>query len=94
MTRRPGPGFTAAGRSPPSPAPLFLALAGEYGVSAETAAKAVRLLRDEGLVVIVPSYGAVRRRARLTEVSFARERSPCDVTIRRCTVRRRNSRHT
>jgi GntR family transcriptional regulator len=36
----------------------YMDLAAEYGVSAETAAKAVRLLRDEGLVVIVPSYGA------------------------------------
>jgi DNA-binding GntR family transcriptional regulator len=38
--------------------PSFIALANEYKVSAETAAKAVRLLRDEGLIVIVPSYGA------------------------------------
>lgn len=38
--------------------PSYLDLAGEFKISAETAAKAVRLLRDEGLVVIVPSYGA------------------------------------
>ena len=38
--------------------PSYLSLASEYKVSAETAAKAVRILRDEGLVVIVPSYGA------------------------------------
>lgn len=38
--------------------PSYVDLAATYGVSAETAAKAVRRLRDEGLVVIVPSYGA------------------------------------
>jgi GntR family transcriptional regulator len=41
--------------------PSYLALADEYKVSPETAAKAVRLLRDEGLVIIVPSYGAFVR---------------------------------
>jgi GntR family transcriptional regulator len=44
--------------APDEKLPSYLTLAHEYGVSAETAAKAVRLLRSEGLVVIVPSYGA------------------------------------
>jgi GntR family transcriptional regulator len=37
--------------------PPYIDLAREYKVSTETAAKAVRMLRDEGLVVIVANYG-------------------------------------
>jgi DNA-binding GntR family transcriptional regulator len=33
------------------------ALAAEYGVSARTAHRAVRLLVDDGLLVVVPNYG-------------------------------------
>ena len=36
---------------------MRIQLAGEYGVSPETAAKAVRILRDEGLVFTVSGYG-------------------------------------
>lgn len=43
---------------PDSKIPSRIDLAAAWGVSPETAAKAVRILRDEGLVVIVPSYGA------------------------------------
>lgn len=32
-------------------------MAAEYGVSPETVAKAIRILRDEGLVVVVAGYG-------------------------------------
>ena len=47
-----------AGELPPdSRIPSRLALAAEYGVSPETAAKAVRILRDAGLVVVVAGYG-------------------------------------
>lgn len=47
-----------AGEYPPdSKIPSRLALAHEYEVSPETAAKAVRILRDEGLVQVVPGYG-------------------------------------
>jgi GntR family transcriptional regulator len=41
--------------------PSQLALAAEYDVSRETAAKAVRILRDEGLVQVVPGYGTFVR---------------------------------
>lgn len=37
--------------------PSIIALAGDYGVSPDTARKAIRILRDEGLVVVVPGYG-------------------------------------
>jgi len=37
--------------------PSVIALAGQYGVSPDTARKAVRILRDEGLVMVVPGYG-------------------------------------
>ena len=37
--------------------PSRIDLAHQYGVSPETAAKAVRILRDEGLVQVVPGYG-------------------------------------
>ena len=37
--------------------PSRIDLAAEHGVSPETAAKAVRILRDEGLVEVVPGYG-------------------------------------
>jgi DNA-binding GntR family transcriptional regulator len=42
---------------PDSRIPSRIALAGEYGVAPETAAKAIRILRDEGLVVVVAGYG-------------------------------------
>ena len=48
----------ASGELPPdTKIPSHIALAHEYGVSPETASKAVRILRDEGLVVVVPGYG-------------------------------------
>jgi GntR family transcriptional regulator len=48
----------ASGELPPdSKLPSRLQLAAEHGVSQDTAAKAVRILRDEGLVVVVPGYG-------------------------------------
>lgn len=47
-----------SGQLPPDTRlPSQLELAAEYGVSRETAAKAVRILRDEGLVQVVPGYG-------------------------------------
>ena len=47
-----------SGELPPdSQIPSHIALAGEYKVSPETAAKAVRILRDEGRVQVVPGYG-------------------------------------
>jgi len=47
-----------SGRLPPdTKIPSHIALASEYKVSPETAAKAVRILRDEGLVQVVPGYG-------------------------------------
>lgn len=48
----------ASGELPPDARlPSRLQLAAEHGVSQETAAKAVRILRDEGLVFAVPGYG-------------------------------------
>jgi DNA-binding GntR family transcriptional regulator len=48
-----------SGEYPPdSRIPSRVTLASEFGVSPETAAKAIRILRDEGLVLVVPSYGA------------------------------------
>jgi GntR family transcriptional regulator len=44
--------------SPDVPLPSEKALVGMFGVARETARKAVQLLRDEGLVVIVPHRGA------------------------------------
>lgn len=47
-----------SGEFPPqTQIPSRIDLANEYGVSPETAAKAVRILRDEGLVLSVPGYG-------------------------------------
>ena len=47
-----------SGQLPPqSQLPSRLQLASEHGVSQETAAKAIRILRDEGLVQVVPGYG-------------------------------------
>ncbi len=47
-----------SGELPPdTKIPSHIALAGQYKVSPETAAKAVRILRDEGLVQVVPGYG-------------------------------------
>jgi GntR family transcriptional regulator len=37
--------------------PSVISLASEHGVSPDTARKAVRILRDEGLVVVVAGYG-------------------------------------
>ena len=48
----------ADGTYPPdSKLPSRLELAAEWGVGQDTAAKAVRILRDEGLVQVVPGYG-------------------------------------
>lgn len=47
-----------SGEYPPeSKIPSRIDLAHQYEVSPETAAKAVRILRDEGLVQVVPGYG-------------------------------------
>ncbi len=40
--------------------PSIAALAGHYGVSRATAAKAVRWLADDGLVEVVPQWGTFR----------------------------------
>lgn len=50
--------ITSGEYQPDTRIPSRISLANEFGVSPETAAKAVRILRDEGLVVVVPSYGA------------------------------------
>lgn len=48
-----------AGESPPGRAlPSETTLMGEHGIARETARKAVRVLRDEGLVEIVQGRGA------------------------------------
>jgi len=48
----------SSGELPPnSKVPSRIQLAGEYGVSPETAAKAIRILREEGLVIVVSGYG-------------------------------------
>jgi DNA-binding GntR family transcriptional regulator len=48
----------SAGTYPPDTRiPSRLQLASEFSVSPETAAKAVRILRDEGRVKVVPGYG-------------------------------------
>ncbi|MDQ2874939.1 MAG: winged helix-turn-helix domain-containing protein [Actinomycetota bacterium] len=46
---------------PNRPLPSYTTLVQEYGVARGTAAKAVRLLVDEGLVRIVPGRGAFVR---------------------------------
>jgi DNA-binding GntR family transcriptional regulator len=47
-----------SGEYPPdSKIPSRIDLAHEYGVAPETAAKAIRILRDEGLVQVVAGYG-------------------------------------
>jgi GntR family transcriptional regulator len=52
----------ASGELPPeSQIPSRLQLAGQYAVSQETVAKAIRILRDEGLVFTVPGYGTFVR---------------------------------
>jgi GntR family transcriptional regulator len=43
--------------APESRLPSRLDLAHEHSVSQETVAKAIRILRDEGLVFTVPGYG-------------------------------------
>ena len=48
----------ASGELPPdSKIPSHITLAHDYGVSPETARKAVRILQDEGLVFTVSGYG-------------------------------------
>lgn len=48
----------ASGELPPdSKIPSHIKLSHQYDVSPETAAKAVRILRDEGLVFTVSGYG-------------------------------------
>jgi len=47
-----------SGELPPdTKIPSHIALAQQYQVSPETASKAVRILRDEGLVLVVAGYG-------------------------------------
>jgi DNA-binding GntR family transcriptional regulator len=50
--------ITSGQLAPDARLPSRLQLAAEHGVSQETAAKAINILRDEGLVVVVASYGA------------------------------------
>jgi GntR family transcriptional regulator len=48
----------ADGTYPPdSQLPSRLQLAAEHGVSQDTAGKALRILKDEGLIFTVPGYG-------------------------------------
>jgi DNA-binding GntR family transcriptional regulator len=49
--------ITSGELAPDSKLPSHMSLAHEYGVAPETAAKAVKILREEGLVQVVPGYG-------------------------------------
>jgi len=42
---------------PGSPLPSIVSLSQEYGVATNTVRKALRVLRDEGLIESVPGYG-------------------------------------
>jgi GntR family transcriptional regulator len=49
-----------AGMAPHQPLPSTARLCQEYGLSPKTVTKAVRLLRDEGLVYTLPSRGTFK----------------------------------
>jgi GntR family histidine utilization transcriptional repressor len=49
--------ITSGALAPADPAPTIAELAGEHGCARQTAAKALRVLVDEGLLIRYPGFG-------------------------------------